>query len=43
MLDASTLENAQQVSEADAIRGVWRAGTEMYALIHEDSEHHTTK
>jgi len=35
--------NADQVRETDAVRGVRRAGTGMYALVHEDSEHRITK
>jgi len=35
--------HAEQVSETDAVRGVWRTGTFITALVREDSEHHTTK
>jgi hypothetical protein len=32
-----------EVREADAVRGVRRAGTGVYLWVHEDSEHRTTK
>ena len=41
MLPGRPHGSADQVSETDAVRGVWRVGTGMYALVHEDSEHHT--
>ena len=43
MLPGQSYGSAEQVSEADAVQGVWRAGTGTYALVREDSEHHTTQ